>query len=120
MKYPDDDLNSIGPAHEMLRDLPPIKEQVRRMIAAAIAAEREACAKVAETLEAGNGRLREAAELTGYINGLTWAGNLKSRYHINDDTGKVINDLRQQIDNKIAALDGTEGLEGSDTRRSSG
>ena len=79
---------------------------VADVIRAAIAAEREACAKVAETLEAGNGRLREAAELTGYINGLTWAGNLKSRYHINDDTGKVINDLRQQIDNEITALDG--------------
>jgi len=43
----------------------------------------------------------EAQEWEGYINGLIRAGNLRSRFVVDDSTGRVLSDIRRQIDDEI-------------------
>lgn len=42
-----------------------------------------------------------ATEQQGYINGLIYAGNLKSRVRRDDNGSAVLNDIRAQIDGEI-------------------
>jgi hypothetical protein len=43
------------------------------------------------------------AEMVGYINGLQYAGNLKTRVQRGDEGSRVLNDIRAQIDAAITA-----------------
>jgi hypothetical protein len=47
------------------------------------------------------GEALEAREWEGYINGLTKAGNLRSTLVVDDGTGRVLNDIRAQIQEEI-------------------
>ena len=43
----------------------------------------------------------DCAEWVGYINGLVRAGNLRPRIPYGDEGGRVLNDIRAQIDAEI-------------------
>lgn len=65
-------------------------------------ADAEEIARLRRELEEAR-KERDAAEWEGYINGLIYAGNMKSRIHRGDEGSRVLNDIREQIDAAIDA-----------------
>lgn len=85
--------SQAGSIEFVMKELAAAREQDRRE------AERSAIFETGKRAAAARD-----AEWVGYVNGLTYAANLRSRFVIDDSGGRVLNDIRAQI---VAEIENT-------------